>query len=126
MTNVHKNFISFLLGCLFSYLAIWFSGIGAAAPVPEFLSEHKEFAISFYSNIVIVLTAGIFAYSILFIVRKLFTLSTKQNLFCFALPIILFLSTMLIFMGFGITPLLHAGISMLVVAALLTSNKKHL
>jgi len=124
MTNVHKNFISFLLGCLFSYLLLLFSGIGAAAPVPEFLREYKEFAIFFYSNMVIVLAAGFFAYLILLMVRKLFTLFTKQNLFCFAVPIVLFVTTMLIFMGLVVVSLLYAAIPTLVVAALLTSKAK--
>ncbi len=125
MTNVHKNFISFLLGCLFSYLSVWFSGIGAAAPVPEFLRGYKEFAIFFYSNMVIVLTAGIFAYLILLMVRKLFTVFTKQNLFCFAVPIVLFVITVLISMGFAIASLLYSAIPILCVAALLTNRQSH-
>jgi hypothetical protein len=124
MTNVHKNFISFLLGCLFSYLSVWFSGIGAAAPVPEFLRDYEAFTLFFYSNMVIVLAAGIFAYLIILMVRKIFTLFTKQNLFCFAVPIVLFVISMLIFMGLVVAPLLYAAISTLLVAALLTSRAK--
>lgn len=124
MTNVHKNFISFLLGCLFAYLSVWFSGIGAAVPVPDFLSEYQEFAVYFYSNIVIALTAGLFSYLILLLVRKIFAVFTKQNLFCFALPIVLFLTTMLIFMGFAISSLIYAAIATLFAATLLTSKTK--
>ena len=126
MTNVQKNFISFLLGCMFSYLTLWFSGIGAAAPVPEFLRESEEYFISFYSSMVIVLTTAVFSYLILLITRKLFTLFTKQNLLCFATPIVLFVTSMLISMGFVVTPLLYAAISTLCVAALLTRQKNHL
>ncbi len=126
MTNVQKNFISFLLGCMFSYLTLWFSGIGAAAPVPEFLRESKEYFISFYSSMVIVLTTAVFSYLILLITRKLFSQFTKQNLLCFAIPIVLFVTSMLIAMGFVVAPLLYAAISTLCIAALLTRQKKHL
>ncbi len=126
MTNVHTNFISFLLGCVFSYLTLWFSGIGAAAPVPEFLRAFEKDSIYFYSSMVTMLTTGIFSYMILLITRKFFSQFTKQNLFCFAAPIVLFVTSMLISMGFVVTPLLYAAISTLCVAALLTRQKKYL
>jgi len=124
MTRVHKNIISLLLGCLISYFSVWLSGIGAAAPVPEFLREYNEFAIYFYSNMVIVLASSILAYFIMVIVRELFILFTKENLFYFALPVILFLTTMLFFMGFATAPLLYAAVPTLVVATLLTKSEK--
>jgi len=124
MTNVHKNFLSFLLGCLFSYLTLWFSGIGAAVPVPEVLRESKELAILFYANMVIVLIAGVVAYLVLLLVRKIFVVFTKQSLLCFAVPIVLFVTTMLIFMGFVVAPLLYAAIPTLCIAALLTRHRK--
>jgi hypothetical protein len=124
MSNVQKNFISFLLGCLFAYLSLWFSGIGAAAPIPDFLREYKAFVAYFYSNMVIVVAAGFVAYWVLLIVRKGFTLFTKQNFFCFALPIVLFVTSMLIFMGAVIVPLLYASITALSIFAFLTKMQK--
>jgi hypothetical protein len=124
MNNVQKNFISFLLGCLFAYLSLWFSGIGSAAPIPDFIREYKTFVTYFYSTIVIVVAAGFVAYLVLLMVRKGFTLFTKQNFFCFALPIVLFVTSMLIFMGAVILPLLYATIPALSIFALLTKAQK--
>lgn len=124
MTRVHKNIISFLLGCLFSYLFLWVSGVGAAAPVPELLRTYSDFSVSYYSNLVIMITAAILASPIMLVVRKTFTFFTKENLFYFALPIVLFLIVILIFMSFAVSPLLYAAVPTLVVAALLTNRVK--
>lgn len=122
MTNVHKNVISFLLGSSFAYIFVWLSGIVAAMPVPEFLRPYNEFVVSYYSNILIVLFASTLALIIVYAVRKAFILFTKQNLFYFALPIVLFLVYLLVFMGFAVAPLMYAAIPTLLVALLLSNG----
>ena len=122
MTNVHKNVISFLLGSFFAYIFVWLSGVVAAMPVPEFLQPYNEFVVSYYSNILIVFFASTLALIIVYAVRKAFTLFTMQNLFYFALPIILFLVYLLVFMGFAVAPLIYAAIPTLLVALLLSNG----
>ncbi|MGS0696722.1 hypothetical protein [Shewanella sp. 0m-4] len=122
MTSVHKNIISFLLGSSFAYIFVWLSGVVAAMPVPEFLRPYNEFVVSYYPNILIVLFASILSLIIVLIVRKAFTLFTKQNLFYFALPIVLFLVYLLVFMGFAVAPLMYAAIPTLLVALLLSNG----
>ncbi|MDN3651209.1 hypothetical protein QWY77_00225 [Thalassotalea ponticola] len=122
MTNVYKNVISFLLGSSFAYIFVWLSGVVAAMPVPEFLRPYNEFVVSYYSNILIVLFASTLALIIVYAVRKAFILFTKQNLFYFALPIVLFLVYLLVFMGFAVAPLMYAAIPTLLVALLLSNG----
>ena len=122
MTIVHKNIISFLLGSSFAYLFVWLIGVVAAMPVPEFLQEYNEFVVSYYSNILIVIFAAVLSLIIMFVVRKAFTLFTKQNLFYFALPIVLFLTYLLVFLSFAVAPLMYAAIPTLLIAALISNG----
>lgn len=122
MTNARKNIISFLLGSFFAYIFVWLSGVVAAMPVPEFLRSYNEFVILYYSNILIVLFASFSSLIIVLSVRKAFTLFTKQNLFYFALPIVLFLASMFVFFSFAIAPLMFAAMPTLLVALLLSSS----
>jgi hypothetical protein len=121
MTIVHKNVISFLLGSSFAYLFVWLIGVVAAMPVPEFLRSYNEFVVSYYSNILIVICAAVLSLIIMFVVRKAFTLFTKQNLFYFALPIVLFLTYLLVFLSFAVAPMMYAAIPTLLIAALLSN-----
>ncbi len=122
MTIVHKNVISFLLGSSFAYLFVWLIGVVAAMPVPEFLRPYNEFVVSYYSNILIVIFAAVLSFVIMFVVRKAFTLFTKQNLFYFALPIVLFLTYLLVFLSFAVAPLMYAAIPTLLIAALISNG----
>ena len=122
MTTVHKNVTSFLLGSSFAYLFVWLIGVAAAMPVPEFIRPYNEFVVSYYSNILIILLAAVLSFIIMFMVRKAFTLFTKQNLFYFALPIVLFLTYLLVFLSFAVAPLMYAAIPTLLVALLLSSS----
>ncbi len=121
MTVVHKNVISFLLGSSFAYIFIWLIGVVAAMPVPEFLRSYNVFVVSYYSNILIVICAAVLSSIIMFVVRRAFTLFTKQNLFYFALPIVLFLTYLLVFLSFAVGPLMYAAIPTFLIAALLTN-----
>jgi hypothetical protein len=122
MTIVHKNIISFLLGSSFAYLFVLLIGIVAAMPVPEFLRPYNEFVVSYYSNILIVIFAAVLSLMIMFVVRKAFTLFTKQNLFYLALPIVLFLTYLLVFLNFAVAPLMYAAIPTILIAALLSNG----
>ncbi|QBG36490.1 hypothetical protein [Litorilituus sediminis] len=122
MTNVHKNTISFLLGSSFAYIFIWLSGVVAAMPVPEFLQPYNEFVVPYYSNTLIVLFASILSIIIVLIVRKAFTFISKQNIFYFALPIVLFLVSIFVFLNFAIAPLMYAAIPTLLVALIFSSG----
>ncbi len=122
MTKVHKNIISFLLGSSFAYIFVWLSGVVAAMPVPDILRPYNEFVVSYYSNILIALFASILSLIIVFVVRKTFTLFTKQNLFYFALPIVLFLAYLWVFLSFAVAPLMYAAIPTLLVALLLSNS----
>ena len=122
MTIVHKNVISFLLGSSFAYLFVWLIGVVAAMPVPEFLRPYNEFVVSYYSNILIVIFAAVLSSVIMFLVRKAFTLFTKQNLFYFALPIVLFLTYLLVFLSFAVAPLMYAAIPTLLIAVLISNG----
>jgi hypothetical protein len=124
MTIVHKNIISFLLGSSFAYLFVWLIGVVAAMPVPEFLQAYNEFVVSYYSNILIVIFAAVLSLIIMFVVRKGFTLFTKQNLFYFALPIVLLLTYLLVFLSFAVAPLMYAAIPTLLIATLTSSGAK--
>jgi hypothetical protein len=122
MTIVHKNVISFLLGSSFAYLFVWLVGVVAAIPVLEFLRPYNEFVVSYYSNILIVIFAAVLSSVIMFVVRKAFTLFTKQNLFYFALPIVLFLTYLLVFLSFAVAPLMYAAIPTLLIAVLISNG----
>ena len=122
MTIVYKNVISFLLGSSFANIFVWLIGVVAAMPVPEFLRPYNEFVVSYYSNILIVIFAAVLSSIIMFVVRKAFTLFTKQNLFYFALPIVLFLTYLLVFLSFAVAPLMYAAIPTLLIAALLSNG----
>ncbi|RHW74575.1 hypothetical protein [Colwellia sp. RSH04] len=122
MTNVHKNIISFLLGSSFAYIFVWLINIVAALPVPELLQPYNEFVVSYYSNILIAIFAAVLSLIIMFVIRKVFTLFTKQNLFYFALPIVLFLTYLLVFVSFALAPLIFAAIPTLLIAALLSNG----
>jgi hypothetical protein len=122
MTIVHKNIISFLLGSSFAYLFVWLIGVVAAMPVPEFLQAYSEFVISYYSNMLIVIFAAVLSLIIMFVVRKAFILFTKQNLFYFALPIVLSLTYLLVFLSFAVAPLMYAAIPTILIAALLSNG----
>jgi hypothetical protein len=97
-------------------------GIVAAMPVPEFLRPYNEFVVSYYSNILIVIFAAVLSLMIMFVVRKAFTLFTKQNLFYLALPIVLFLTYLLVFLNFAVAPLMYAAIPTILIAALLSNG----
>lgn len=122
MTIVHKNIISFLLGSFFAYLFVWLIGFVAAMPTPEILQPYNEFVVSYYSNILTVLFAAVLALTIMFVVRKAFTLFTKQNLFYFILPIILFVTYLFLFLGFAVVPLMYAAIPTILIATLLSKT----
>ncbi|GHE83538.1 hypothetical protein [Thalassotalea profundi] len=122
MTKVLKNIISFLLGSSFAYIFVWLSGVVVAMPVPEFLRPYKEFVVSYYPNILIVLFASILSLIIVLIVRKAFTLFTKQNLFYFTLPIVLFLASIFVFLSFAVAPIMYAAIPTLLVAVSLSNG----
>jgi hypothetical protein len=122
MTTVHKNIISFLLGSSFAYIFVWLSGVVAAMPVPEFLRPYNEFVVSYYPNILIVLFASILSLIIVLIVRKAFTLFTKQNFFYFTLPIVLFLASIFVFLSFAVAPLMYAAIPTLLIALSLSNG----
>lgn len=122
MTIVHKNIISFLLGSFFAYLFVWLIGFVAAMPAPEILQPYNEFVVSYYSNILTVLFAAVLALTIMFVVRKAFTLFTKQNLFYFILPIILFVTYLFLFLGFAVVPLMYAAIPTILIATLLSKT----
>lgn len=122
MTIVHKNIISFLLGSSFAYLFVWLVGVVAAMPVPEAFQAYNEFVVSYYSNILIVIFAAVLSLIIMFVVRKAFTLFTKQNLFYFALPIVLFLTYLLVFLSFAVAPLMYAAIPTLLIATLISNG----
>jgi hypothetical protein len=122
MTIVHKNIISFLLGSSFAYLFVWLIGFVAAMPAPEILQPYNEFVVSYYSNILIVLFAAVLSLTIMFVVRKAFTLITKQNLFYFTLPIILFITYLFLFLGFAVVPLMFAAIPTILIATLLSNT----
>jgi hypothetical protein len=122
MTIVHKNVISTLLGCAFTYLFVWISSIVAALPTPEFLRAYSEFVVFYYSNILIIVFAAILSLIIMLAVRRAFTIFTKQNLFYFALPIVLFFSCLLVFLGLSFAYLLYAAIPTLLIAMLLTNG----
>lgn len=126
MTIVHKNVVSFLLGSYFAYLFIWLNGFVAAMPVPKFLRSYNEFVVSYFSNILIVIFAAVLALIIMVVVRKAFTLFTKQNLFYFALPIVLFLFYLLVFLSFAVAPLMYAAIPTLLIAALLSNGAQNI
>ncbi|WP_220761290.1 MULTISPECIES: hypothetical protein [unclassified Shewanella] len=122
MTSVHKNVILFLLGSSFAYIFVWLTGVVAAMPVPEYLRSYNEFVISYYPNILTALFASILSLIIVFVIRKVFTYFTKQNLFYFALPIVLFLTYLLVFFSFAVAPLMYAAIPTLLVALLLSNG----
>ncbi|MCJ8318725.1 MAG: hypothetical protein MJK12_03775 [Colwellia sp.] len=124
MTIVYKNVISFLLGVSFTYIFIWLVGIVSAMPVPELLQPYNEFVVSYYSNILIVIFAVVLSLIIMLVVRKAFTLFTKQHLFYFALPIVLFLTYLLVFLSFAVTSLWYAAIPTLLIAALLSNGEQ--
>jgi hypothetical protein len=122
MTNLHKNLTSFLLGSMFAYLSGWLSGVAAAMPIPEILQPYNNFVVSYYSNILIVLSTTILVSIIMFVVRTLFTLFSKQNLFYFALPVVLFLGYLLAFWGFAASQFVYAVIPTLLIATLFASS----
>ena len=122
MTNMHKNIISFLLGSSFAYICVWLISIVAALPVPELLQPYNEFVVSYYSNILIAIFAAVLSLIIMFVIRKVFTLFTKQNLFYFALPVVLFLTYLLVFLSFALAPLMFAAIPTLLITALLSNG----
>ena len=122
MTNVHKNIISLLLGSSFTYIFVWLISIVAALPVPELLRPYNEFVASYCSEILIVIFSAMLSTVIMLSVRKAFILFTKQNLFYFTLPIVLFLTYLLVFLNFAVTPLIYAAIPTLLVALLLSNS----
>jgi len=122
MTNVHKNIISLLLGSSFAYTFVWLISIVAALPVPELLRPYNEFVVSYYSDILIVIFSAMLSTVIMLSVRKAFILFTKQNLFYFTLPIVLFLTYLLVFLSFAVAPLMYAAIPTLLVALLLSNS----
>jgi hypothetical protein len=119
---MHKNIISFLLGSSFAYIFVWLISIVAALPVPELLQPYNEFVVAYYSNILIAIFAAVLSLIIMFVIRKVFTLFTKQNLFYFALPIVLFLTYLLVFLSFALAPLMFAAIPTLLITALLSNG----
>lgn len=126
MTSIYKNGVSFLLGLAFINLFVWLSSVIAAAPVPEILSAYEAFVVSYYSNILIIISASFLSLLIMFVVRKVFSLFTKQNLFYFSLPIISFLVLLLVFLNFAMAPLFCAAIPTLMIAALLSKNEQQI
>lgn len=122
MTKVHKNVISFLLGSSFAYLFVWLIGVVAEMPIPEFLQSSNGFVVPYYSNILTAIFSTILSLIIMFVVRKAFTLFTKQNLFYFTLPIVLFLTFLLVFLSFATAPLMYAIIPTLLIAALFSNG----
>jgi len=92
--------------------------------VPEFIRPYNEFVVSYYSNILIFIFAAVLSLIIMFLVRKAFTLFTKQNLFYFALPIVLFLTYLLVFLSFAVATLMYAAIPTLLIAALLSNGEQ--
>jgi hypothetical protein len=119
---MHKNIISFLIGSSFAYIFVWLISIVAALPVPELLQPSNEFVVAYYSNILIAIFAAVLSLIIMFVIRKVFTLFTKQNLFYFALPIVLFLTYLLVSLSFALAPLMFAAIPTLLITALLSNG----
>ena len=115
-------YFSFLLGSSFAYIFVWLISIVAALPVPELLQPYNEFVVSYYSNILIAIFAAVLSLIIMFVIRKVFTLFTKQNLFYFAQPIVLFLTYLLVFLSFALAPLMFAAIPTLLITALLSNG----
>lgn len=122
MSFVHKNVISFLLGSLFSYLFVWLIGIVATAPVPEFLQPYDEFVLLYYSNILTVLISGFLALCTLLVVRKAFTVFSKQNVFYFTLPIVLFIAFLMLLFNFAVITVMLAALPTLLVALLISQG----
>lgn len=116
MTNVHKNIILILLGSFFCYVFVWLSGVAASAPVPEFPAMYNDFATYYYPNFLIAFLSGILALIIMLIVRKAFIVFTKGNLFYFALPMVIIITSLHIFMNFAIVPLLFSAVPTFIVA----------
>ncbi len=123
MTSLHKNIISFLIGSAVAYTFIWIVSFVAAMPVPELLQPYNEFVVSYYSNIATVCFAAILSAVIILCLRKAFTLFSKQNLFYFALPIVVFSVYLFVFMSFAATPLMYAAVPSVLVAFMLSKSQ---
>lgn len=124
MSVVQKNVISCLIGSLFSYLFVWVISLVVAFPVPEFLRPYDEFVLYYYSNILIVLISALLALCIILLIRKAFTIFSKQNLFYFSLPIVLFIVFVLLMFNFPLTTLMYAALPTIFVALLLSNNEQ--
>lgn len=119
MTNVHKNIISFLLGSSFVYLFIWLVGLVAAMPVPEFLRPYNVFVIDYYSKILLVSLSIVLSSVTLLLVRKVFNEFSKQNLGYFSLPIIVFLSYLMVFFSVAVETLIYAALPSILVGLMI-------
>jgi len=121
MNNLQKNILSLLAGCALSYSFIIIIAEVAAMPVPKFIHNMGGASAFFFSNLLIVVLASLLSLIFVLGFRKVFLQFTKQNLFYFSLPIVLFL---IVFTAFSLpfVSMAYAVIPSLLIATLLSSN----
>ncbi len=121
MNNLQKNILSLLAGCALSYSFIIIIAEVAAMPVPEFIHNMGGANAFLFSNLLIVVLASLLSLIFVLGFRKVFLQFTRQNLFYFSLPIVLFF---IVFTAFSLpfVSMAYAIIPSLLVATLMSSN----
>ena len=121
MDNLQKNILSLLAGCVLSYSFIFIIAEVAAMPVPQLIQQIGGDSAFYYSNVLIVVFASLLSSIFVLSFRKAFLQFTRQNLFYFSLPIVLFLIVFLA-LSLPFVSMTYAAIPSLLVATLLSNN----
>ena len=121
MDNLQKNIISLLAGCVLSYSFIFIIAEVAAMPVPQVIQQISGAAAFYFSNVLIVVLASLLSLIFILSFRKAFLQFTRQNLFYFSLPIVLFL-IVFVALSLPFVSMAYAIIPSLLVATLLSSS----
>ncbi|GAB2997229.1 hypothetical protein [Psychrosphaera aestuarii] len=121
MDNLQKNILSLIAGCVLSYSFIFIIAEVAALPVPQIIQEIGGAAAFYFSNLLIVILASLLSSIFVLTFRKACSQFTKQNLFYFSLPIVLFL---IVFAALSLpfVSMAYAAAPSLLIATLLSNS----
>ena len=121
MDNLQKNILSLLAGCVLSYSFILIIAEVAALPVPQIIQQIGGASAFYFSNVLIVVLASLLSSIFVLTFIKAFLQFTKQNLFYFSLPIVLFL-IVFVALSLPFVSMTYAAVPSLLIATLLSNS----
>ncbi|MBB3060609.1 hypothetical protein [Microbulbifer rhizosphaerae] len=117
MNKVVNGVFSLVIGVALSASFVWLVGVGAASPVPEFLSGSEKIVVNYYSGIVTALLAVVISAVLLFVSRRFFSAPAGRQGALAVVPVALYLSYLAVEAPATLPSIMYAAVPVVLIIA---------